>query len=56
MALKVIFAGTAVLQSVLFLILVSSVALQLGPLVVAHRMRLFRDSGSVEVCFVLFVF
>lgn len=51
-ALKVIFADTAVLQSVLFLILVSSVALQLGPLVVAHRRRVFRDSGSLEVCFV----
>lgn len=33
-ALKVIFAGTAVLQSVQFLILVSSVALQLGPVMV----------------------
>lgn len=33
-ALKVMFVGTAVLQSVQFLILVSSVALQLGPVMV----------------------
>lgn len=53
MALNVIFAGAAVLQSVLFLILVFSVA---GTSHGGHHMRVFRGSGSVEVCFVLFVF